>query len=118
MDTRGSRPPPVHLSTCPPVHLTDKRDQHKEMPEIDTWTDCRCTRQHATARGFLRCKVKRHTLIGGGGPYALIAWCTNVPTVTLWPTAVEAEKRHRRITNGWCGPGCLHAHQLVRIALH
>jgi len=88
------------------------------MPEIDTWTDCRCTRQHATARGFLRCKVKRHTLIGGGGPYALIAWCTNVPTVTLWPTAVEAEKRHRRITNGWCGPGCLHAHQLVRIALH
>ena len=78
------------------------------------WSTHRCRREHATARGFLRCKLAALKWCTGTGDWALIAWC-GAPTVTLWPDETRARDAENLLYACRCGRDCRQAHQIVHI---
>lgn len=80
------------------------------------WSTCKCSRQHASARGFIRCKIRHARWVTGDGEWALIAWC-NAPTITLWPNRTEALDAHNLLHAIRCGSRCRDAHEIARINL-
>ena len=79
------------------------------------WSTHRCRREHATARGFLRCKYPAAKWIVGTGDWALIAWCGPAATFTLWPSLTEARDRDSVLFATGCGTYCRGKHEIVRI---
>lgn len=81
---------------------------------VPVWTEHPCRREHATERGFLRCKVPGLKWCTGRGPWALVAWCGS-PTITLHGTETEAMDRASVLAATRCGSACRGAHQLIHI---
>lgn len=81
---------------------------------MTTWTDCKCSRPHATHRGWMRCKLRHARWITGDGPYALVSWC-NTSTVTLWPTHTQALDSQNLLHAIRCGSQCRGRHEIVHI---
>ncbi|GEK80577.1 hypothetical protein ABA31_19280 [Agrococcus baldri] len=81
---------------------------------MTTWDTCHCHREHATAKGFLRCKLPALKWITGHGDHALIAWC-GAPTITLWHDANRAADAENLLHAIRCSTDCRQAHQIVHI---
>lgn len=75
-----------------------------------------CNRNHRNARTFLNCAVPENIWILGSGDYALIAWC-QYPSISLWPTVEEAEKKKAFIDKTRCGGQCINHHEIAHVAL-
>ncbi|WP_347757318.1 hypothetical protein [Agrococcus sp. ProA11] len=80
------------------------------------WSRCRCLRgEHATNRGFIRCKYPPAKWITGTGDWALVAWCGRAATFTLWATETEARDRDSLLFASGCGTYCRGKHELIYI---
>ena len=73
-----------------------------------------CGGNHRTYRTYARCVWPRACWIVGDGPYAVLAHC-RVLTVTLHPTAHQAEASKAVIDRTACGGLCHNDHEVVRL---
>jgi hypothetical protein len=70
---------------------------------------------HRTWYSAARCAWRKAEWITGQGPWATLAHCRGVLTITLHGTRRDAEQSLREIDRLGCGSGCGRMHEIVLI---
>lgn len=83
---------------------------------MKTYRRHNCSRTHRSAKTFMACAIPHHAWIRGDGPYAVISWCHNQPTISLWDSLAEADRSKAFIDNTRCGGKCSYRHELVMVS--
>jgi hypothetical protein len=77
----------------------------------------RCGRNHRSYETVAECLWPKATWISGEGPYAVLAHCNELLTVSLHPDEAIAEESIGVLDQFGCGYACGRRHEIIQISL-